>query len=84
MTKRTEEEDASHRHVCEAHLKTNKSLTVNSLFTFTLFISLNFRRHVFFGSLGRTSGPEVEHRPYSGETIRLDIVKLLRVRFDGN
>jgi len=29
VTKRTEEEDASHRHTCEEPLRTNKSQTVN-------------------------------------------------------
>jgi len=31
LTKRTEEEDASHSHTCEEPLRTNKSQTVNSI-----------------------------------------------------
>jgi hypothetical protein len=31
VTKRTEEEDASHSHKCEEPLRTNKSQTVNSI-----------------------------------------------------
>ena len=83
MTKRTEEEDASHWYMCEEHLRINKSLTVK--FPFALFISLNVRRHFSTRFLGTNqSGPEVEHRLISGETIQLDVVKIVRVRFDGN
>ena len=48
VTKQTEEEDA-HSHTCEEPLRTNKSQTVNSLFT--LFISLNCRRLFYYSNL---------------------------------
>ncbi len=49
--------DASHRHVCEAHLRINKSLTVNSLFYFYTVYILKFQAPRFLWFLGTNQWP---------------------------